>query len=96
MLAEQLAQAVEIAGMEARLRTVPSVSADHEATAESIPENGDLYCTQEDLANGMPAVDAAERALDYYARATDAARGAWDRAGRIYTYLHIYIYIYNI
>jgi len=51
MLAEQLAQAVEIAGMEARLRTVPSVSADHEATAESIPENGDLYCTQEDLAN---------------------------------------------
>lgn len=51
MLAEQLAQAVEIAGMEARLRTVPSVSTKVEATTESIPESGDLYCTQEDLAN---------------------------------------------
>ena len=51
MLAEQLAQAVEMAGIEARLRTVPSVSAEVEATAESIPEKGDLYCTQEDLAN---------------------------------------------
>ncbi|MGB2172369.1 MAG: NAD(P)H:quinone oxidoreductase [Porticoccaceae bacterium] len=51
MLAEQLAQGVEMAGMEARLRTVPSVSADHESTAESIPETGDLYCTQEDLSN---------------------------------------------
>lgn len=51
MLAEQLAQGVEMAGMEARLRTVPSVSAEVEATAESIPEKGDLYCTQEDLAN---------------------------------------------
>ena len=51
MLAEQLAQGVEMAGIEARLRTVPSVSAEVEATAESIPEKGDLYCTQEDLAN---------------------------------------------
>ena len=51
MLAEQLAQGVEMAGMEARLRTIPSVSAEVEATAESIPEKGDLYCTQEDLAN---------------------------------------------
>lgn len=51
MLAEQLAQGVEMGGMEARLRTVPSVSADFEATAESIPETGDLYCTQDDLSN---------------------------------------------
>jgi NAD(P)H dehydrogenase (quinone) len=51
MLAEQLAQGIEMAGMEARLRTVPSVSADFESTAESIPETGDLYCSQEDLAN---------------------------------------------
>lgn len=51
MLAEQLAQGVEMAGIEARLRTVPSVSADHESTEESIPETGDLYCTQEDLSN---------------------------------------------
>jgi len=51
MLAEQLAQGVEMAGMEARLRTVPNVSTEVEATAESIPESGDLYCTQEDLTN---------------------------------------------
>ena len=51
MLAEQLAQGIEMAGMEARMRTVPSVSADFESTAESIPETGDLYCSQEDLAN---------------------------------------------
>ena len=48
-LAEQLALGVESGGMEARLRTVPSVSADCEATEADIPENGDIYCSQEDL-----------------------------------------------
>ena len=51
MLAEQIAQGVEMAGVEARLRTVPSVSAVCESTENSIPESGDIYCTQEDLAN---------------------------------------------
>ena len=46
MLAEQIAQGVEMAGVEARLRTVPSVSAVCESTENSIPESGDIYCTR--------------------------------------------------
>ena len=51
MLADQLAQGIESAGMEARLRTVPAVSSVCEATAESIPDSGDIYCREDDLAN---------------------------------------------
>jgi NAD(P)H dehydrogenase (quinone) len=50
-LAEEIAQGVESAGMEARLRTVPAVSTVCEATAEDIPSSGDIYCTEQDLAN---------------------------------------------
>ena len=51
MLAEQIAKGVEMAGVEARLRTVPSVSTVCESTEQSIPESGDIYCTEDDLAN---------------------------------------------
>ena len=51
MLAEQIAQGVEMAGVEARLRTVPSVSTVCESTEQSIPESGDIYCTEDDLSN---------------------------------------------
>lgn len=49
-LAKLIARGVEAAGLKARLRTVPPVSAVCEATAPEIPEEGDLYCTTEDLA----------------------------------------------
>jgi NAD(P)H dehydrogenase (quinone) len=49
-MAHNVARGVEqVSGMEARLRTVPPVSTDIEASAESIPEDGPLYCTEEDL-----------------------------------------------
>jgi NAD(P)H dehydrogenase (quinone) len=51
MLAEHIAQGVEMAGIEARLRTVPSVSSVCESTEQSIPDSGDIYCTEDDLAN---------------------------------------------
>jgi len=51
MLADQIAQGIESAGMEARLRTVPAVSTVCETTAESIPDSGDIYCSEDDLAN---------------------------------------------
>ncbi len=51
MLAEQIAEGVEAAGLEARLRTVPKVSTTSEATETAIPETGDIYCSEEDLAN---------------------------------------------
>jgi NAD(P)H dehydrogenase (quinone) len=50
-LAEEIAQGVESAGMEARLRTVPAISTVCEATAEDIPSSGDIYCTEQELAN---------------------------------------------
>lgn len=49
-LAKLIARGVESAGIEARLRTVPSVSTDCEAVASDIPESGDLYADLDDLA----------------------------------------------
>ena len=49
-LARQIARGVESGGMEARLRTVPPVSATSEATSSEIPDSGPAYCSSEDLA----------------------------------------------
>lgn len=49
-MAKLIARGVEQAGnIEARLRTVPPVSANHEATAPAVPESGAVYCTEADL-----------------------------------------------
>lgn len=48
-MARQIARGVESAGIEARLRTVPPVSANHEATAAAVPDEGAPYVSQEDL-----------------------------------------------
>lgn len=48
-MAQYIARGVEQAGIEARLRTVPAVSTNCEATEPAIPESGALYCTEEDL-----------------------------------------------
>jgi NAD(P)H dehydrogenase (quinone) len=49
-MASHVARGVEqISGMEARIRTVPPVSASHETSGEDIPEDGPLYCEIEDL-----------------------------------------------
>ena len=50
-MAEQLAFGVEKAGIEGRIRTVPAVSPNCEATEPAIPEAGDIYCTEDDLKN---------------------------------------------
>ena len=49
-MAKLIARGVEqVSGMEARIRTVPSVSATCEATEDSIPSDGPPYATLEDL-----------------------------------------------
>ncbi|NCA68742.1 MAG: NAD(P)H:quinone oxidoreductase [Sphingobacteriia bacterium] len=48
-MAHQIARGVESAGLEARLRTVPAVSAVCEAIEDSIPETGAPYADLEDL-----------------------------------------------
>lgn len=48
-MARFIAEGVEQGGMEARVRTVPAVSADTQATAPAVPESGAVYCTEEDL-----------------------------------------------
>lgn len=49
-MARQVARGVEqVAGMEARIRTVPPISTLCEAVADDIPEEGPLYCGSEDL-----------------------------------------------
>ncbi len=49
-LAEQIARGVNsVDGCNARLRTVPSVSPNTEATAAQVPDSGAPYATQDDL-----------------------------------------------
>ncbi len=48
-MAEHIARGIEKAGLEARIRTVPRVSADTGASLDEIPEDGPLYCSEEDL-----------------------------------------------
>jgi NAD(P)H dehydrogenase (quinone) len=51
-MAQYMARGIEeVTGMEARLRTVPEVSANCEATQPEVPEDGAIYCTEDDLAN---------------------------------------------
>jgi NAD(P)H dehydrogenase (quinone) len=49
-MARQIARGVEsVAGIEARLRTVPKVSTVCEAVEDDIPASGDIYCSADDL-----------------------------------------------
>ena len=49
-MAELIARGVEQSSkLEARLRIVPTVSPDTEASNPSVPENGPVYCTEDDL-----------------------------------------------
>lgn len=50
-MARQIARGVELGGLEARLRTVPDISANCEAVAPSIPAEGALYASLDDLKN---------------------------------------------
>ncbi|MGD9660344.1 MAG: NAD(P)H:quinone oxidoreductase [Porticoccaceae bacterium] len=50
-MAEHIALGVESAGMEARLRTVPAVSTNCEASQPEIPAEGAIYCSIDDLKN---------------------------------------------
>ena len=51
-LALQMARGVDrVAGIEAKIRTVPPVSAVSERTAPSVPDDGAIFCTKEDLVN---------------------------------------------
>ena len=48
-MAQLVARGVEAAGLEARLRTVPGVSNNHEATEPAVPDAGAPYATLDDL-----------------------------------------------
>jgi NAD(P)H dehydrogenase (quinone) len=50
-MAQNIARGVEqVDGMRALVRTVPPVSTECEARLDSIPDDGPLYCTEQDLA----------------------------------------------
>ena len=49
-MARQVARGIEqVTGMQARLRTVPPVSPDCDATLPDVPDEGALYCEPDDL-----------------------------------------------
>tara|TARA_R110000796_G_scaffold66440_2_gene152821 strand:+ start:42571 stop:43194 length:624 start_codon:yes stop_codon:yes gene_type:complete len=48
-MARLIAEGIEKTGTQARLRTVASVSADTHASQPAVPEQGAVYCTEDDL-----------------------------------------------
>ena len=83
-MARQIARGVEESGLEARLRTVPEVSADHEATAAPVPDSGAPYATLDDLrdctglALGSPTrFGNMSASLKYF---LDGTSGLWMKA----------------
>lgn len=50
-LAYAIAQGIEDAGMNVRIRTVPTVAPETTISKPAIPDEGDLYCTMDDLKN---------------------------------------------
>lgn len=51
-MAQAIAQGIEqVQGIEARIRTVPAVSANNQATEPEIPADGAVYCSEDDLKN---------------------------------------------
>lgn len=50
-MAQLIANGVESTGMAVKIRTVPNISTVVKEAAASIPEEGDLYCSLDDLAN---------------------------------------------
>ena len=50
-MARLIAEGIERGGMEARVRTVPTVSADNQQSIPGIPETGAMYCSEDDLRN---------------------------------------------
>ena len=50
-MAEQIAIGIESCGIEAKIRTVPRVSAVSEQLTDEIPESGHLYATKDDLSH---------------------------------------------
>jgi NAD(P)H dehydrogenase (quinone) len=86
-MARLIARGAEAEGIEARLRTVPAVSAVCEATEADVPDSGDIYCTPEDLAGcaglalGSPTRFGNMAApLKYF---LDGTSGLWVNGGLI-------------
>ena len=49
-IAHAIADGIEDSGMEAKIRTVPRVSPNHEVSEKDIPDEGEMYCTLDELA----------------------------------------------
>lgn len=87
-MAQLIARGVEQAGeLEARLRTVPPVSPDTEASAPPVPSEGAVYCSEEDLrhcaglALGSPTrFGNMSAALKYF---VDGTGGLWSSGALI-------------
>ena len=50
-MAHLIANGVEASGMPVKIRTVPNISTVVQQAEPSIPAEGDIYCTLDDLAN---------------------------------------------
>ena len=50
-LAHAIADGIEDAGFDVRLRTVPKISSNIEKVENDIPDSGEIYCTKDDLIN---------------------------------------------
>lgn len=80
-LAETIAQGIEAEGMEARIRTVPAVQAATEPAIDSIPPEGPLFATLEDLEN---CAGLALGSPTRFGNMAAAMKAFWDSTGALW------------
>lgn len=81
-MANQVARGVErVTGMQARLRTVPEVSPNTQATAPSIPTSGAPYATLDDL---RECVAIALGSPAYFGNMAAPMKAFWDRTSPLW------------
>lgn len=80
-LAYAIAQGIEEAGVTARIRTVPTVAPETTSIKPAIPDEGDLYCTMDDLKN---CIGLALGSPTHFGNMTAPMKYFWDNTVTIW------------
>lgn len=80
-LAYAIAQGIEEAGVTARIRTVPTVAPETISIKPAIPDEGDLYCTMDDLKN---CIGLALGSPTHFGNMTAPMKYFWDNTVTIW------------
>lgn len=80
-LAYQIAQGVQATGMAVKIRTVPTVASETTQIKPAIPDEGDLYCSADDLKN---CAGLAMGSPTYFGNMSASMKYFWDNTVTIW------------